>query len=105
MLLDRDVFSGDKAMIPKTVPRLIVVGIAKEVIMKGPRPAWLSNEMPNLIRLSIPKTTHSAAIADGLPLAFVDATILIKRRRELVAPFTASIREIVIACKLKTDLI
>ena len=45
MLLDRDVFSGDKPVVPETVARLIVVGIAQQVVMKRPGPAWLANEM------------------------------------------------------------
>jgi len=42
MLLDRDVFSGDKPVVPETIARLIVVRIAQQVVMKRPGPAWLA---------------------------------------------------------------
>src|SRR6516164_11681317 len=105
MLLDRNIFSGNEAVVSKTVRRLIVVGIAKQVIMKRPRAAWLADKMPHLIRFSIPKTSHPAAGAIGLPFAFADPTVLVKRRGKLISPLTASIVEIVIACKFQTDFV
>jgi hypothetical protein len=69
--------------------------------MKRPRPAWLANEMPHLIRLSILKTSHPTVGAIGLPLAFADPTVLVKRRGKLIAPLTASIGEIVIAVRAR----
>jgi hypothetical protein len=105
MLLDRDVFSGDKPVVAETLASLIIVRIAKQVVMKCPRPPRLANKMTYLIRLSVPKTSHPAAGAIGLPVTFADPAVLAKWRGELIAPLTASIGKIVIACKLQADFV
>ena len=89
MLLDRDVFSGDKAVIREAVARLIVVRIAKQIVMKGPRPTRFANKMSNLIGPSTPEAPHAAADAIGLPVVFADVAIVGQRRGELVAPLSA----------------
>ena len=70
MLLDRDVLSRDKPVIAEAVSTFVIVRIAKQVVMKGPRPSGLANQMPDLIRIAAPEAAHTAAGAIGLPVAF-----------------------------------
>jgi hypothetical protein len=103
MLLDRDVFSGGKAVIREAVTRLVVVRIAKQVVMKRSRPTRLANKMPDLISLSTPEAAHAAAGAIGLPVVFADVAIVSQWRGELIAPLAASVGKVVIARKLQAD--
>ena len=92
MLLDRDVFSGDKAVTAEAVPALVVVRIAMHVVMKHARPAGLANEVPGLMCLSAQeRRTRQRARLD--------------LRAEFVAPFASSIGKIVIVRKLQADFV
>jgi hypothetical protein len=90
MLLDRDVFSGDKPVIAEPISTLVIVSIAKQVVMKRPRPTRLANEMPDLISLSAPEAAHAAAGAISLPVVFADPAVAGEWRGELIAPLAAS---------------
>src|SRR5512145_2365831 len=104
MLLDRDIFSEDKFMVAESIARLLVLGIAEQIVMKGPGSARLADEMSDLVRLIAPKAPHAAAVPQEVPLRHQNPAFIRQRSNEFITSLAASFGEIVIAREFQANM-
>jgi hypothetical protein len=104
MLLDRDIVSEEKFVVAESIASLLVLWVAVQIVMKGPRSARLADEMSDLVRLVAPETPYPAAVPLDVPLRHENPAFVRQRSDELIASLAASFREIVIASKLQSNM-
>jgi hypothetical protein len=104
MLLDRDIVSEEKLVVAESIARLLVLGVAEQIVMKGPRSARLADEMSDLVRLVAPETPNVTAVPLDIPLRHENPAFVRQRSDEFIASLAASFWEIVIASKLQANM-
>jgi hypothetical protein len=104
MLLDGDIFSPSKDMVAEAIAGFVIVRIAKEIVMKRPRASRLSDQVTDLIVLSLPETQHTATIPERFPSGMVDLAIVIERRGKLIPACPTAFGKIAIAGQFQTNL-
>ena len=88
-------------MLVEAKARLIILP-GSRIVVEGPGAARPVHEVAVLLRTS-PEAAHPALVAFLVPLLGSQVVIVIDWRNEFVAPLAASLGEVMIACKLKTD--
>src|SRR3990170_7857085 len=96
LLLERYVLARNKGVIGEAIARIVVAGIAVNVVVEGPRAARLMDDVPHLVCLPCPKPAHPAPLLELFPHARNDAALVVEGRYEIVALVPASARAVVV---------
>jgi hypothetical protein len=104
MLLDGDIFSPPKHMVAEAVAGFVIIRIAEEIVMERPRASWLSDQVTDLIVLSLPETHHTATVPVRFPSGMVDVAIVIERRGKLIPACPTALGKIAIAGQFQANL-
>ena len=104
MLFDRNIFAGLKSMGAEAIPRLIIVRVTVNIIVKGPSAAWFSHEMPYFVFCIRPESLDPAIVPVGAPNLGVDMSAFVNGGGKFIAAIRSALRKIMIPRKLKADL-
>src|SRR5262249_49922057 len=95
-------FSGRKGVIAQAIAALVVVSIAMHIVMEGPMPAWLPDQVAHLIGLTGPETPDPAPVPVLFPSHGIEAALIVERANELITVAAAALWMLPVSCKLQS---
>src|SRR5690349_10113858 len=103
LLLQRHIFAGQKGVAVEANARIVAAGVAVNIVVKGPDPATLVDDVTDLVCLVGPETADPAALLELAPGRQVDMTFSVKRSDEVVSMLAAAVGKVVAAREFQAD--